>query len=298
MQLDASIIVVSYNKQPYTALCLESVLRGDPVPREIVVIDNGSQDGSVGYLREAFPPLAETVGVGFRLIENAGNVGACTARNQGLDVASGTCIAFLDNDTAIRTANWLEILAAVLLEEPQAGIVGPKLVYPFAPYDIEHAGAAISPNGRPKYLGRGCPRTDPAHSSRRDVQCLISAAWLMRRAVPDRIGGLDEVFNPAQFEDFDFCYRARQAGFRVLYEPSAELYHFENVTTDGSVDVNFRYITIRNGMTFKKRWRHVFSEEAGPPDEDCVWAPVATQPLQQTGIPPLVAGPSGGPSGV
>ena len=56
----------------------------------------------------------------------------------------------------------------------------------------------------------------------------------MKRAVYEEIGGLDEVFNPAQYEDFDFCYRAREAGWEVWYEPAAEMYHFENVTTAGS----------------------------------------------------------------
>jgi GT2 family glycosyltransferase len=283
-----SLIIVSYNKRPYTALCLESLLKGDPRPGEIVVIDNGSADGSADYLRDEFPDQAAAVGVGFRLIENTGNVGACTARNQGLEVVTGEYIGFLDNDTAVRSRRWLATLVGTLEEEPNAGIVGPKLVYPFPPYDIEHAGAGLSRTGRPKYLGRGRPLDDPAHNVRRDVQCLISAAWLMKREVPDTIGGLDEVFNPAQFEDFDFCYRARQHGYRVLYEPSAEVYHFENVTTDGSVDVNFRYITIKNGMTFKKRWREVFSVESGPPDAECVWEPLPTRPLEATGIPPLL----------
>jgi len=288
MPPEVSLIIVSYNKRPYTALCLESLLRSDPRPGEIVVIDNGSQDGSVAYLRDEFPSLAEQAGVTFHLVENDSNVGACTARNQGLEVAGGACIGFLDNDTAVRTRSWLAVLRATLEEEEGAGIVGPKLVFPFPPYDIEHAGAAISPNGRPKYLGRGRPRTDPAHCERREVQCLISAAWLMRRAVPEAIGGLDEVFNPAQFEDFDYCYRARRHGFRVLYEPRAELYHFENVTTDGSADVNFRYVTIKNGMTFKRRWRGAFSRESGPPDEECVWEPLPTHPLAETGVPPVV----------
>ncbi|MBM3500245.1 MAG: glycosyltransferase family 2 protein [Armatimonadetes bacterium] len=288
MQRSTSLIIVSYNKRPYTALCLESLLRGEPRPDEIVAIDNGSADGSVEYLREDFPRQAATAGVAFRLIENAGNVGACTARNQGLEVASGSYLGFLDNDTAVRTRGWLAVLARTLEDEPDAGVVGPKLVYPFPPYDIEHAGAAISRNGRPKYLGRGRALDDPAHNARCEVQCLISAAWLMKREVPDQIGGLDEVFNPAQFEDFDFCYRARQHGFRVLYEPGAEMYHFENVTTDGSVDVNFRYITIKNGRTFKQRWRHAFSEEDGPADEECAWEPLPTRPLEATGVPPLV----------
>jgi len=280
--------VVSYNKRPYTQLCLESLLRADPQPRQVVVVDNGSQDGSVEYLREAYASLADAAGVRFALIENQGNVGACTARNQGLDQVSEPFIGFLDNDTAVRSGAWLQGLLGVLDEVAEAGIVGPKLVYPFPPYDIEHAGAAISRTGRVQYRGRGRPTDDPAHNVRREVQCLISACWAMRAAVPQRIGKLDEAFNPAQYEDFDFCYRARAAGFRVLYEPSVEFYHFENVTTDGSVDVNFRYITIRNGRLFKERWRHAFAQEDGPPEEECRWLPLETRPLERTGMPPLV----------
>lgn len=286
--LPASIIVVSYNKRPYTQLCLESMLRGNPRPTQIVVIDNGSQDGTVEMLRDDFAAQARAAGVDFILIRNDANVGACTARNQGLEVATGQYIGFMDNDIAVRSRGWLATLANVLEEDEANGIVGPKLVFPFAPYNIQHAGAAISKTGRVQYLGRGEPIDAPEHNVRREVQCLISACWLMKAAVPVQIGGLDEVFNPAQFEDFDFCYRARAAGRRVLYEPGAEMYHFESVTTDNSPDVNYKYITIRNGMEFKRRWRHVFAAEHGPPDSECRWAKLETRPIEQTGVPPII----------
>ncbi len=288
MNAPASIIIVSYNKRDYTALCVRSLLQADPRPLQIVVIDNGSQDGSVEFLSEEFPAIAEQAGTQFQLIRNEGNVGACTARNQGLEVVTGDYIAFMDNDVAVRSRQWLGRMIDVLEESPTHGIVGPKLLYPFEPWNIQHAGAAISRTGRVKYLGRGAPRDAPEHSRRQSLQCLISACWLMRAEIPAEIGGLDEVFNPAQFEDFDFCYRAREAGWQVLYDPSAEMYHYESVTTDASPDVNYKYITIRNGMEFKKRWRHVFETEDGPPDEECKWASMETRPMEQTGIPPIV----------
>jgi len=286
--VDSTIIVVSYNKRMYTELCLTSMLRADPSPGQIVVIDNGSTDGTVEFLREQFPALAEAEGVKFDLIRNDSNVGACTARNQGLAVASGRHIGFMDNDIAVRSRGWLATLASILDAEPKVGIVGPKLVFPFEPYNIQHAGAAISKTGRVCYLGRGEPIDAPEHNRRREVQCLISACWLMKREVPEQIGDLDEVFNPAQFEDFDFCYRARDAGWTVLYDPSAEMYHYESVTTDNSPDVNYRYITIRNGMEFKRRWRHVFEREDGPPDEVCRWKQLETRPIEQTGVPRII----------
>ncbi|MGD9496571.1 MAG: glycosyltransferase family 2 protein [Armatimonadota bacterium] len=285
--LPASIIVVSYNKRPYTRLCLQSLLRGDPRPAQIVVIDNGSQDGTVEMIEDEFSAQAREAGVECVLIRNGANLGACTARNQGLEVASGEYIGFMDNDVAVRSRGWLGLLAEVLEEDPAHGIVGPKLVFPFEPWTIQHAGAAISRTGRVKYLGRGAPIDAPEHNVRRQVQCLISACWLMRAAVPAQIGGLDEVFNPAQFEDFDFCYRAREARWLVLYDPRAEMYHYESVTTDGSPDVNYKYITIRNGMEFKRRWRHVFEREDGPPDEQCRWLGLETRAIEQTGIPPI-----------
>lgn len=285
---DATLIVVNYNKAPYTRACLESVLAAEPVPTQIVAIDNGSTDGTREYLEECFPELAEKQGVSFELITNPENIGACTARNQGLERAEGRYIAFLDNDVLVRTQRWLAGLIETLEMSEDVGIVGPKLVYPFPPYRIQEAGVAFSPNGRVRYLGRGEPRDSADFNVRREVQALISACWVMKRMVPDQIGGLDEVFNPAQFEDFDFCYRARSRGWKVLYEPAVEMYHFESVTTDGSPDVNYRYITVKNGMEFKRRWQAMLREEKGATESECQWVKLETRPIEQTGIPPMI----------
>ncbi len=256
-------------------------------------MDNGSTDGSIEMLA-AVQADARAQGIAFEIIANDGNVGACTARNQGLEIATGDFIAFMDNDVAVRHRDWLAGLTSVLrgVEDDPAyapvGIVGPKLLYPFEPYNIECAGAAISRGGRVQYRGRGSAIDDPRWNEPAEVQCLISACWLMKRQVVEQVGGLDEAFNPAQFEDFDLCYRARQAGWRVMYEPTVELYHFENVTTDGSPDVKFRYVTMKNWVEFKRRWRSMYEQEDGPDDSECQWAALETRPLERTGVPPMV----------
>lgn len=286
--MTTSLIVVSYNKRPYTELCLRGQLQCLPHADEVVVVDNGSTDGSLDSLRGPLSDEFRQAGVRLKIIANERNLGACTARNQALEVATGQRIGFLDNDTAVRRRDWLGTLQAALDHSPRAGIVGPKLLFPFPPYDIECAGAAISPTGRVQYRGRGEAHDDPRWNEPVEVQCLISAAWLMRREVYEQVGGLDETFNPAQFEDFDLCYRARAAGWQVLYEPAAELYHFENVTTAGSPDVRFTYVTMRNWGIFKRRWAQAFATEAGPPDTECHWRKLPTKPLSETGVPPVL----------
>ena len=283
--LDASVIIVSYNKLPYTRLCLESLLRCDPLPAQIIVADNGSDRETQTYLASYCGP-ARTHRIDYALILNEENRGACTARNQALELAGGRYLAFMDNDLAVRSAAWLRLLAERLETAPEIGLAGPKLVFPWPPYELECAGVGISPSGRVQYRGRGEPHE--AWSQAGPVQCLISACWLMKRQVYDQIGPLDEVFNPAQYEDFDFCYRAREAGWEIWYEPAAEMYHFENVTTAGSPDLNFRYVTIRNGLEFKRRWQRRFSQEQGPADDDCRWRELTVRGIEDVETPPIV----------
>jgi GT2 family glycosyltransferase len=161
--------------------------------------------------------------------------------------------------------------------------VTPKLLFPFAPYAIEHTGIAISPHGAVGYEGRGAERDDPGFNVPRELQGSASACILVRRSVLDEVGGFDEIFNPVQFEDLDLEYRMRERGYRVMYEPSVEMYHFENVTTDNSVRINFKYQTIKNGLEFKKRWRHLYEQENGPADDSLRWMELPRRRIEEIG---------------
>ena len=282
MQPLASLIVLAFNKAAYTARCLASLARTTWRPLEVIVVDNGSTDDTPRVLGD-FARRAEAPGLSVRLLRNQANLGAPTGRNQALRLASGRLIAFVDNDVVVRSLDWVSRLAAALQSEPRAGIAGPKLIYPFPPHLIQCAGAAVSPTGRVFFRGRGEPRAAPEFNRLAEVQCLISACWLMRRELYAELGPLDEAYNPVQFEDIDYCYAARQRGWRVLCVPTVEMYHFENVTTSGSVTINSPYQIVKNGLLFKRRWRHMFSTEAGPRDEDWHWAQIPTVPLDSIG---------------
>ena len=277
-----SLVIPSLNKLTYTSRCLDSLLLTMGVEFEFVIIDNGSTDGTPDYLLD-FRRRAAQLGIGVTVVLNDRNVGACTARNIGIGLCGGTEIAFLDNDIVLRDRHWLATLHATLTAEERTGGVIPKLLFPFPPFAIEHAGIGISPSGTVGYLGRGAERDDPAFNQPRALQGAASACVLVKRAVLDAVGVFDEIFNPVQYEDLDLFYRMRAGGFQLRYEPAAEMYHFENVTTDNTPQINFKYQTIKNGLEFKRRWRAMFSQEDGPSDESLRWAELPRRRIEEIG---------------
>lgn len=265
-----SIVIPSLDKVFYTRRCLDSLLQTEGVEYEFVIVDNGSTDGTAEYLLD-FRRSSADRGIPTTVLLNDRNVGACTARNLAIPLCRGTEIAFLDNDIVLRDRGWLLRMHARLYADERTAVVTPKLLFPFPPFAIEHTEIGISPTGVVGYVGRGADRQDPRFTIPREIQCSASACVLVKRAVLEEVGYFDEIFNPVQFEDNDLFYRMKSHGYRLMYEPTVEMYHFENVTTDNTPKLNFKYQTIKNGMEFKKRWRHLFSQEQGPAEDDLRW---------------------------
>ena len=277
-----SIVVLAHNKVDYTLRCFDGLLRCSYRPLELVAIDNGSTDDTPALFAR-FGRKAEDAGIRFRPTRLEENIGAASGRNLALEQVEGDYIAFLDNDVVPCTRTWVERLRAVLDGDKTVGIVGPKLIYPFPPHLIQFAGGAVTPTGWVHFRGRGEARDHPDFNEPREVQCLISACWMMPWDVYSRLGPLDEAFNPLQFEDIDYCYRARHAGYRVFYEPSVEMYHFENVTSGNTPQINYTYVTIKNGMRFKRKWRFMFEAEGGPRDGEFEWQEIEKHDLGEIG---------------
>jgi GT2 family glycosyltransferase len=266
-----SVVTLTHNKLDYTRLCLPSLLATTGVPWELIVVDNGSTDHTPDWVAGELTHLARTAGVNVRLIRNDKNIGCSTARNQGAAAASGTRLVFIDNDVALRSRNWLATLGSTLDADQSVGIVGPKLVYPLPPHLIQCAGVGISRTGRVLFRGRGEQRDDPRFNQKQDVQCLISACFMIRRELFEDAGGFDESFNPVEFEDFDLCYRVRSQGHRVVFDSTVEMYHFESITTAGTPTLPNTGLIIRHGLLFKQRWQSMFGNEQGPADEETAW---------------------------
>jgi O-antigen biosynthesis protein len=275
-----SLIVMSYNKRAYTEACLRSMARSTYRPLEIVVVEQGSTDGSVELLQE-LAGLLERAGIAVRVLWNESNVGAPGGRNQGMRETRGAYVGWVDNDIVVKHEDWLERLTGVLAADASIGIVSPKLLFPPPDERIEFAGGGVTRKGRVVYLGRGRARDDAAFAEARDVQCLISACVLLPRAAIDKAGPMDEAYSPVQYEDIDYCYRLKSLGYRCRLEPSVEMYHYEHVTTDGSTEFKFLDVTTRNGFFFRKRWREAFEQEDGPDDGEWRWENLARVRLEE-----------------
>jgi len=263
-----SLIILHHSKANYSLACLESLLQSTFRPLQVINVDNGSTDDTLKVLFD-WERAACDCGIRALTLPQRENIGAVEGRNIALEHSKGDYLVFLDNDVLIAQSGWLEMLVSFMDAHPTCGIVAPRLVFPWEPFQVECCGCAVSSQGRIAYLDRGATRD--AIQQPRSVQAAISAAWMMRREVYAKLGGLDPVYSPVQYEDLDYCYRARAAGYEVWVQPAVELFHFEHTTTAGSDDVNFRYVTSRNAVQFKKRWKSTFEQEMQEQNIDFTW---------------------------
>lgn len=215
----ASLIVLNWNGRELLARCLPSVLAQDYPDAEVLVVDNGSTDGSLDWLASAYPQV--------RLLPQARNLGYAGGMNAGLRAAQGELIAFLNNDVILRP-DWLRRLAKAMADDERIGVAGCKLLYPEGNL-IQHAGGILRyPLALPDHYGFRQPDTGQFDEIK-DVDYVTGAAFVARRELLDRIGAFDEGFY-FYFEDTDLCFRARAAGWRVVVVPQAVAVHLESAT--------------------------------------------------------------------
>jgi GT2 family glycosyltransferase len=215
-----SVIIVNWNRHDLLRACLSSLQQQTFRDFEVIVVDNGSVDGSLEMLRSA--PLEQV-----RIIENPENRGFCAANNQGIQASRGQFIALLNND-AEAEPRWLEELLGALVPEPAVGMAASKILTWEDRGIIDKAGHLIYPDGQNR--GRGTGERDRGQYDR-----LEEAAWpdgcaaLYRRSLLEQIGGFDEDFF-AYADDAELGLRARIAGWRCLYVPTAVVRHHTGST--------------------------------------------------------------------
>lgn len=214
-----TIVVVNWNGRAYLEKCLGS-LRAQTYPaREIVLVDNGSTDGSIAFVRAQFPEV--------QIVALPYNAGFAAGNNCAMRAARGDYIALLNND-AYAEPDWLARMIETAEQHPEAGLIACKLLYAHDPRLINAAGLALDWAGF-CWEWRGGAVDDPQDSAIQECFGPSGAAALYRRVMLDEIGLFDEDFF-AYAEDADLNWRALRAGWRCLYVPAARAYHISSAT--------------------------------------------------------------------
>ena len=218
MSPDTSIVIVTWNGRQYLDACLTAAQAQPGSDAEIVLVDNGSSDGTAAFVRARFPDV--------RLVALGANHGFAGGCNAGAREARGEHVAFLNNDT-VADPGWLRALRAGVDHATRSLLVTSRIVYMHDPSIIDSAGdGAYRWGGAYKRLhGESAERAAGA----REVFGICGAACLMPKAVFEELGGFDEDFF-ASHEDVDLSYRARLRGYRCRYVPDAIVRHHGSAT--------------------------------------------------------------------
>jgi N-acetylglucosaminyl-diphospho-decaprenol L-rhamnosyltransferase len=225
---DAVVVVVTYDALPWIEQCLESV-RGVPT----VVVDNGSGDGTVGFVRERFPEV--------EVIESE-NRGLGAGWNTGIRATESRYVLLLNADAWL-LGNALEKIVAFADFRPRAAVVGPRLSNPDGTLQRSVRGFPTLWRLATEYffLRKLAPRTSAlnafyaggfGHDEVRDVEFVMGACMLLRREAVTEVGFADEEFFLFS-EETDWCYRFRQAGWKVVFFPGAECVHVRGASHAG-----------------------------------------------------------------
>ncbi len=238
------ISILALNNLELTRQCLESIFDNTEGEYRVCVFNQGSEDGTKEYLD----------GLGDRVdsIHSPDNVGFITGNNRVMERYPEDDVVLLNNDTVVKKG-WLDALKECAYSDPAIGIVGAKLVYPDGL--LQEAGGEIFQDGSGRNIGKFDDPGRYIYNVRRDVDYCSGACLYLKRDALRQIGCLDEAFSPAYWEDTDICFRARSAGFRVVYEPAAEVVHLEGATA-GSPEKRTlsAQLQARNKPVFMGRW--------------------------------------------
>jgi GT2 family glycosyltransferase len=217
------VVVVNWNRKELLQACLASLARQTHGSFEVVVVDNGSTDGSRTLVEET----AKAYPVPLTLIENPINRGFCAANNQGMFSTDADLVALLNND-AEAEPSWLAALERAIREGDDIGMAASKVLVWEDPTRIDKCGHLIFPDGQNR--GRGSGQTDHGQFNRtEEVLWPDGCAAMYRRAMLEDVGGFDEDFF-AYADDAELGLRARWAGWRCLYTPDAVVRHHRGAT--------------------------------------------------------------------
>lgn len=232
--MDLSIIIVNYNTKLLTLKCIESIYISKlNYLFEIFVVDNHSSDNSVNTIKETFPNV--------KVIENRENLGFSKANNQAIKVSKGRYILLLNSDTIVHETT-ISTIIQYMDDHQDAGATGCKVVLPNGSLDKACHRGFPTPTASFYYMTGlakkfpKSPKYNRYHKSylnmnkTHEIDCLVGAFMMVRRRIIDEIGLLDEEFF-MYGEDIDWCYRIKEAGWKIYYCPHVSIVHYKGASS-------------------------------------------------------------------
>jgi GT2 family glycosyltransferase len=242
-----AVVILNHNGRLLAESCVRSVVASSYPNKDVILVDNGSTDGSIGYLRTLFPDLL--------ILENSENLGIAGGRNRGFREAvrrGNDYILSLDNDARM-DSQLIEALIEVAESDPRIGVVGPKT------YADDGSRAIQCTGGRITYTQNVCAQRGLGETDRgqydtiEDVDYFPGFGFMARREVFEKLNFLDESFYGYGHEDTDFCLRAAHLGYRVVYAPKAVLWHRGSATI-GGYSPRKKYLEAMNSVYFVRKY--------------------------------------------
>lgn len=254
---DVSIIIPVFNQFEYTYNCLASILKnsGD-VKYEIIIADDCSLDLTVEMTK-----IVE----GITVIRNEKNLRFLLNCNNAAKQAKGKYILFLNNDTQVQP-NWLQPLVDIMENDSSVGIVGSKLVY--SDGYLQEAGGILWKDASAWNYGNRKNPDDPEFNYVKEVDYISGAAIMIRTSLWREVGGFDEQFAPAYYEDTDFAFEVRKHGHKVVYQPLSVVVHYEGISNGTDLSSGQKSYQVTNQSKFYEKWKDILEKEHFPNGEN------------------------------
>ena len=253
-----SIIIPVHNKMKYTYYCIKSILAAEnSLSYEIIISNDMSTDNTKMLKGKRFKNINNLF-----IYNNDKKYGFLSNCNKAVKKARGKYILFLNNDTKVHK-EWLTFLLKLIEGDEKIGMVGSKLIYPNG--TLQEAGGIIWKNGDGWNFGRGQNASMPEYNYVKEVDYISGASILIRRNIWDKIGGFDERFIPAYYEDTDFAFELRKYGYKVMYQPLSIVEHYEGISNGKNIISDIKQYQEINRIKFIEKWKEELKNQFDAP---------------------------------
>ena len=238
-----SIVTVNYKQTEVTIQLMDSLAKCTYPNIEIIVVDNGSNQGLESVLKKSYPNV--------KIITSIDNLGFAGGNNLGIEIAKGRHVLFINNDTEV-TPDFLQPMVELLENDPKIGLVSPKLLY----FDTENLIQYAGSTGINPYTGRGekigsFQKDNGQFNDVRETQLGHGAAMMIPLDVIKKVGMMPDIFF-LYYEEHDWCEAIKRAGYKVFYTGKSVVYHKESVSVGRTSPLKTYYMA-RNRVLYLRR---------------------------------------------